>query len=187
MAISEAAQRRLLRAYMARQATIAAAGGAVMVRAWDRLESFEESDIVRFRELALPATLILTRRAGALSAGYLSTLLREPVVAATATVEPDFRGPFTRMWAAIGRGESVEDAVLAGSARADAAGQNAVISTARRTGDAHESDQIAGWRRVPDADACEWCLTIAGQTYFSAESADFGHDRCGCGVTPVLR
>lgn len=187
MALSEAAQRRLLRSYMARQATIAAAGGAVMVRAWDRLDRFDEADIERFRDLALPATHPLTLRAGALSAAYLSTLTGTPVVAATATVEPDFRGPFTRMWGAIGRGETVEDAILAGAARADAAGRNAVVSTARRVGDLVESDQITGWRRVLDGDACTWCASVAGQTYSSAESADFGHDRCGCGVTPVLR
>jgi hypothetical protein len=187
MAISEIAQRRLLRSYMARQETIAAAGGAVMVRAWDQLDSFDEANIARFRELALPATLALTNRAGALSAAYLAALLREPVVAATRPVEPDFRGPFTRLWGAIGRGESFDDALMAGSSRAEASGRNAVVSTARRVGDQLESDQIVGWRRVLDADPCEWCVSVSGQTYKSAESADFGHDRCGCGVTPKLR
>ena len=187
MAASEAAQRRLLRSYMARQEAIAAAGGSVMVRAWNQLDSFDESDVAQFRELALPATTVLTRRAAALSAAYLAALLREPVVSATATVAPDFVGPFTRFWGAIGRGEPFDQAVLAGSARADAAGRNAVVSTARRVGDQIGSNQITGWRRVLDADPCDWCVTVSTQTYRSAESADFGHDRCGCGVTPVLR
>lgn len=40
------------------------------------------------------------------------------------------------------------------------------------------------WRRVPDANACDFCLMLAtrGAVYESAATAGAGHRNCNCGV-----
>ena len=187
MALNLSQQSELLRRYRARSVVIAAAAGKVVATAWDRLDGHEASDIVSLREAALPQATLIASRAAALSAAYLALLLGQPVIAATGIVEPDWTGPFIRQWAAFGRGDNLEAALAAGAAQADAVGINSVISTARRVGDQINSDQIIGWKRTTSADPCEWCATISTRIYKTAESADFGHDRCHCSVSPVLR
>jgi hypothetical protein len=187
MALTQAQQAELLRRYLARQATLNGAGGRVVTEAWAALDSFDTPDIARLRTSALSRITVIGQRAASLSAGYLGLVLGEPVVAATDIVEPDWPGPFARMWAAFGRGDSFDVANEAGRAQADAVGRNSVVSTARQVGDLLRSDQVTGWQRVLSGDSCEWCQSVAGGIYETASSADFGHDRCNCGVTPILR
>lgn len=186
MTFIDNAQDDLTSRYMARTEALAATAGAAMARAWDNLGSYDERDIARLAAAASASVDVYTARAGAVSAAYLSLLLDEPPVATTHLVVPDWRGPFTHHWGALAHGETWDAALEAGRARADAAGSRAVISTARRVGDRLTTDRIGGWRRTLSSDPCTWCIQVAGQDYATAESADFGHDRCACGVTPIL-
>lgn len=188
MALSSTAQRVLLERFMARQDRLAMLGGRALAAAWMDLPGFDEANIADLERIALPRIAPILDRTSSMSIAHVATVVQQPIPATTIpVVTPDWRGPFTNFWASIGRGEEFGDALLLGESRADAAGRNAVISTARRAVDAVESDDIIGWRRVPDADACQWCLDIAGQVYKTAASADFGHSRCGCGVSPITR
>lgn len=74
-------------------------------------------------------------------------------------------------------------ALESGRARAEASGHKGIMSTARRsTGD----DRTVGFRRSPSGQPCKWCLVVSTQRYHTAESADFGHDNCSCGVIPII-
>lgn len=180
-------QDELTARYMARTEVLADAAGAAMAAAWDDLGGYDEPDITRLAATARPVALEYAAAAAAISSAYLSLLLDVPPPGVTRPVEPDWRGPFTHHWGALANGETWDAALEAGRSRADAAGRQSVISTGRRVGDQLSTDRVAGWRRVLSADPCPWCISVAGQDYATAASADFGHDRCHCGVTPILR
>lgn len=44
--------------------------------------------------------------------------------------------------------------------------------------------RIVGWRRVPNATACQWCRMIATQRYKKQELAP-AHRSCHCGTAPI--
>lgn len=181
-----AEQLRLLRRYMGRQERLAAAGGVALTEVWQQLGTLDEAALDEFRTTGTPIARTFAAEASALTAGYIAALAAIRVAAANVFVEPDWRGPFIRSWAAMGGGATFEAAVLVGASQVDAIGRNAVVSAARRAGDEVQSDRIVGWNRVLDADPCDWCVMVSNRLYKSAESADFGHDRCACGVTPVF-
>jgi len=172
--------------YVARQGTLSMAGGAVVADAWGRLPQRADNGAVLLRELALPTLTTLLLKATALTAGYMGIVLEEAVAPISQTVEPDWDLPFIDYQAALDRGEEQVAAIQAGASSSSAIGRQSVVSTARQAGDAVQSSRIIAWRRVPDGDACDWCLMVAGDRYKSATSADFGHLRCECGVSPVL-
>lgn len=182
--LSERQQAELLRRYMARSARLAAAGAAATVEAIGGV-TFNDAGIAAFRTAALPILQPIAAEASALSSGYMAALLERSVEAAAEFVEPDWRGPFIKYWSQLDAG--VEAATEAAVSQAEAIGENSIVSTLRRTAGLVDDDRIIGWRRVLDANPCPWCTAISGRTYRSASSADFGHDRCQCGVTPVLR
>lgn len=171
--------------YMARVRDLADLAAASIARAWDELGSWDEADIERLARTAGPALEVYAFRAGAVSVAYLSRLLRETPRSATGVAAPDWRGPFTHYWGGLANGMTADEALAAGRARAEASAARSVVSTARRAGDVY-GDRVTGWRRTLSADPCEWCISVAGQDYATASSADFGHDRCHCGVSPIL-
>lgn len=185
MPLPEAEAAEVTRLYLARIDELVDQGGKALAEAWDDLGSWDASDVARLARRAGPALEVISQEAAATTSGYLAVLLEEQPLAATNLVEADWRGPFTRFWGALGHDHPLDQALESGRSRAQASGQRAVISTARRTG-ALVDDRVAGWRRVPNGGACTWCRDVAGQRYHTAESADFGHDHCSCGVTPII-
>lgn len=100
----------------------------------------------------------------------------------------DAREPFISTWLALKGGAALTEAIAAGSARVDAMVGDYVTSSARQTGDAvveKSGLKIVGWERIPDDTACDWCLEVSPGFYTSAESADFGHNNCGCTAEPI--
>jgi hypothetical protein len=102
-------------------------------------------------------------------------------------LEADLRGPFRATWHALSQGRPFDEALEVGRSTAQAVAFDFVQSAARLTGDvvAKKSERTVKWQRVPSPGACEWCVEVAGQLYNSAESADFGHERCDCDAIPV--
>lgn len=186
MPLSEAALRRydrLLGTYRNRTAVALAA-------IWDQLGSYGEQDIDTFASIAAPVLAGAKRSAVASSTALFSLALdiRAPAIRADDIAStPRIDHPFLAMWHAVKEGRPNDEAIAAGRSQARAVGEDFVQQTARRTGDAVAEfvDYRVRWRRVPNASACNWCKTIAGQLYATAESADFGHDRCFCMVIPA--
>jgi hypothetical protein len=185
MALSETALRRydrLLGTYRNRTA-------ALVVIAWDRLGSYDESGIAEFTATTAPALQGAKRATVAASTSTFALALgiRPPSISANdVDTEPRIRHPFLAMWHAVNEGRPNDEAIAAGRSQAQAVALDFVQQTSRRTGDvvAESAGVRTRWRRVPNAGACTWCRTISGQLYRTAESADFGHDRCYCMVVP---
>lgn len=163
---------------------------AGLVLAWDQLGSYSDSDVERFVSQTEPLIRGAKVATVAASAAFFAQARRlQPfgINPDEVIVEARMRDPFLAMWHAVAEGRPNDEALLAGRSMAEAVGHNFVVSTARRTSDhaAKQSKQRVRWARVPAAKACEFCITVSGQTYHSAESADFGHDRCSCAVVPA--
>lgn len=162
--------------------------GEGLAHAWDDL-TFDDGSIDPYTAKSAPLFNGMKTLAVATSAAFFALALGSRpvgVAAGDVNVEPRVTDPFLAAWHALKEGRSIEEAIQAGRSAAQASGFDFVQSTARRTGDhvARASGKQVRWTRVPSGDACAWCQLVAGQTYHSAESADFGHDRCGCAAVP---
>lgn len=160
-------------------------------RIWLSLGDYAESDQEAWATLAAPVVEAAQGRAVNLQVAYLETLLDETVdfdiedVLANAQI--DIGEPFIALANALSNGEEITAAVESGALRAEGIGESGVTWAARAANGAVErNDRVTGWQRTLSRGACEWCQTVAGQTYRSAESASFGHLRCNCGVEPVI-
>lgn len=162
---------------------------AMLVAAWDNLPGIDETDLPAFESATAVPLAGAKSAAVSLSASFFALALGiRPVGIRPEDVDldPDTRGPFRATWHALAVGRPFDEARLVGRSTAQAVGFDFVQSSARRTGDvvAHKSGQRVRWSRVPGGNACDWCQLVAGQSYSSAESADFGHERDGCMVVP---
>lgn len=175
------------KALLARYGNRTAAG---LVTAWDRLGSYGEDDIARFTRQTTPLLAGAKSAAVAASVAFFITAQRIKPVAVNVdrvVIKAKFADPFHAMWHAVGEGRPNEEALQVGRSVAEATGNDFVVSAARRASDlaAHAAGIKVRWGRVPDGDACPFCIDAAADTYSSADAADFGHDRCSCAVVPV--
>lgn len=187
MALSDEALRRYRRQVDARRRRTAAALAAL----WDRYENYDSADRDDYVTQATPILLGAKASTVATSAAMFALALnlrRPPAVRARdVDVEPNPDYPFLAFWHALNEGRPREEALAAGRSQAEATGADFVQRTARRTGDAaaKASGRRVRFERRPESGACDWCIDAADQTYRTAESADFGHDRCFCDVVPT--
>lgn len=161
-----------------------------MIALWSRLDSIDEDRVEDFARQAAPALAGAKQATVATSSAFFSLAtgvrpvgIRPQDVA----VEARIKHPFTAAWHALNMGREYEEALMVGQSQASAVGFDFVQSASRQTGDvfAEQSGVKMRWHRVPSVNACDWCQTVAGQTYATAESADFGHDRCDCSIIPA--
>lgn len=162
----------------------------LLIAAWDRMPGYDDSDVDEFITRTAPAVRAGKQSAVALSAAFFALTMRVRPVGINpddVPVDPDLRGPFRATWHALKMGRPFEEAVQVGRSTAQAVGFDFVQSAARRTGDlvAAASGRQVRWQRIPGGNACPWCIQVAGRTYLTAESADFGHERDDCDVVPV--
>lgn len=187
MPVSDAAIRRyqqLIGRYRSR-------ASSVLVALWaDISDITDDAAVAAFIRQATPLLAGVKQATVATSTGFFALAASVPAAPLhpdDVPVEPRIRHPFLASWHALNMGREYEDAVRVGQSQASAVGFDFVQSTSRRTGDvfAERSGVEMRWNRVPSANACAWCQTVAGQTYATAESADFGHDRCDCSIVPA--
>jgi hypothetical protein len=184
----DAALKSRWRTELARHRSVAA---GVAAAAWDDLDTYDEDGIEDFEAAAAPTIAAIRKRTATMTAGFLGKLTATPMVAMTDDELglPDdwYRQPFMTHWAALAAGIAFEVAVERGRSRAEQVGTDGVTSAARDTAKVVDAntERSFSWERTPDPDACPWCTEVAGQLYNTAETADFGHDRCACDVTPA--
>ena len=159
---------------------------------WDALGSYDEADVPRYAAQTRNTAAAAHAAAVVAGAGYYATLgqFRPPAVSPRdVPLELDPREPFIAHWNALQAHEPWEAAVLSGQARSMAVMRNLAVSSARRAGDVtlrKARQTVDGWERRTDAKPCPWCVGVAADVYGSAAAADFGHDRCGCSVVPLI-
>jgi hypothetical protein len=162
----------------------------ILMAAWDAMPTHDRADIERFVKRTAPTLVGAKTATVALSAGFFALALGiRPVAVDPADIELAFAAdaPFLAMWHALSLGRPFAEAFEAGRSVAESVGFDFVQSASRRTGDfvAEASGRVVRWRRVPGAHACAWCHQVAGGLYRTAESADFGHNRCDCVAVPA--
>lgn len=183
---------RLTRTFQELVARIGERAALVAAARWQALGSYDETDVARFAAQTRAATTGAHAAAIRAGTGYYSTLaqIRPPSVAVRdVPLEVDPREPFIAYWNALDGGHPWEAARESGRARSMAVMRNLATSTSRRAGDvtmAKARLEVVGWERNTDGGACEWCRGLTSHVFKSAESADFGHDRCGCSVAPLV-
>ncbi len=183
VALTRRAQRRLS---LLRQATALA-----LIRLWDGLPDHHEEAQPRWSALASPVVLAAQSRAIDTQIAYLRARLGEDItfdraqLLALSTV--DLSDPFISLAVSLRDGESLRAALKAGRERTQDLADTAVSHASRSANTAADGHRrIVGWRRVLTGDSCDWCVTVAGQRYRSAESAAFGHEACNCSVAPII-
>lgn len=159
--------------------------GATAAQTWDELGSWDEADIETFTARLQPAAVAAQSHAASLAAAFIALATTSPITPVTAP-SVDWAPAFFVYWKSLTAG-TWEDALQVGRNQAEALGFDAVQSAARDASAQIDRQQpaITRWARIPDAGACDWCLEVAGDQYLTAESADFGHNRCGCSVVPA--
>lgn len=163
---------------------------ALLVATWNRLGSWDRTDIERFEEVTAAPLAGVKTATVALSAAFFALYLDETppgIDPDQIDVTPYTAGPFLARWHALSEGRPAAEALRVGASAASATGYDFVQHTARRTGDhaAEATGRDVRWRRVPGGKACDWCRMVAGDHYRTAESADFGHERDDCIVVPA--
>lgn len=157
---------------------------AAMSDLWLGLGSYRDEDIPRWERLIAPVADAAAEESAAAAVAYVSTVTETPVPPVrTPEVLADTEAPFKRMWHHLGSGMLWEDARRAATSAVEEVSYDVVHGSARRASD---SARVVGWRRVLVGESCEWCARVATQVYQTAESADFGHDRCDCTVAPIV-
>lgn len=182
----------LTRRFQKRVTLIGDRAAAITSRTWLALPGHDEADIPTFHKRALPTITAAKTAAVATGVAYYATRngIRTPSIAARLVpVEPDYREPFISYWQGLKNGHTLEEATTSGFARAAAITRNLATSAARLSAVpvvARAGREPSHWIRTPDADACPWCIEVSDLTFDSAESADIGHDRCGCSIDPAF-
>lgn len=191
------------RAHIASQERLRAIIAGLIADAWRRLPGYDEDDVDRFVELAVPMVLAAQRQSVALTEAFIArSLKRQPLgvppeeltgAAVRNGVEPEqvYRRPFVTVWTALQAGKRWEEAVAEGLHRATSTAATDVQLAMRGTLVAvgERDDLVLGYRRVPDGKACAFCRLVAGQRYTTDQLMPI-HNHCGCGVdviTPANR
>lgn len=186
--MTDAQLAELVRRYQQQLHRISMSTGAALATAWEQLGQWDEADVERFTEQTTPTVSIAQSHAAAMAAAFVGLAAGLPTGALPGPLSaPAWDAPFTAYWASLANGTVWQEALQVGRNVAEALGFDSVQNAAREA-TAHidrSHPAITGWQRIPDPGACDWCLQVAEQTYHSAESASFGHDRCGCSVVPA--
>lgn len=188
MAVDEVALTLRAQQLLARLRLLA---GAALIRLWDALDDHRDSEADQWTRNAAPVVLAAQSRAIDTQLAYVRALIdddvafdREELLALSAV---DLREPFIGLAVALRDGETLEAALDAGRSRAQGLADTAVSHASRSANTALDGHRrIVGWRRVLSGPSCDWCITVSGQRYRSAESAAFGHARCNCSVAPII-
>lgn len=188
----------LTRAHIAAEAELRRLVKQATIAIWRGLPGYDRADVETFVDAITPIISAAQRQSVALTEGYLARALERPALGLDpaalsgaavrngATPAEVYSRPFVNVWTALGNGVPYEAAVAAGLARATATAAMDVQLSARATFDAAAAadDNIYGYQRVADGDACKFCSLVDG-AYVKRADAMALHDNCGCSLEPL--
>jgi hypothetical protein len=166
---------------------------------WQGLGTYNEADVDRFVAAAVPIVLagqtqavalteaFILRRLGLTPIGLDLADLTGAAVRNGTPPEEVYRRPFVNVWTALGKNVVWEEAVHAGEARATASAEMDVQLSHRASYGAIQQveSRIKGYRRRANGGACSFCQLVNGAFVKSADAMPL-HNRCGCGLDPVM-
>jgi hypothetical protein len=167
---------------------------------FDRLRPIGDDDLARWVQEMSPAWQAARTAAAESAVAQMSATVALDGVAApafdVAPVVANLRGgvlldevlgrPVVTVRSLLAVGRTVTDALAGGRAKAEQLAQTDLALAARDTADAvMDAIGITNYRRVPDPDACPFCLTAATQRYTVGSLMPL-HERCGCVTAPIV-
>ena len=171
---------------------------AAVRRIWGSLPDYNRPSLDRWLSQVLPVVLGAQRQQVAVTQAYLSAALDRPAAsidpeavigsAARAGTPPEevYTRPFIQVWQALATGRPYVEAVNVGLARATSSAamdvQLAMRDTLKAVGDIDPA--IAGYQRVADPGACEYCLLLDGAQFRTEDPMPI-HNFCVTGDTEV--
>lgn len=167
---------------------------------WQGLGTYDEGDVDRFVDQAVPIVLagqtqaaalteaFILRRLGLVPFGLDMAELTGASVRNGVAPEEVYKRPFVNVWTALSKQVPWEQAINAGGARATASAEMDIQLTSRATYAAAQriEPRIRGYRRRADGGACKFCVMVNGAFVKSATAMPL-HNRCGCGLDPVMQ
>lgn len=190
-------QRELTRAYRQGLVAVRSVAAAGVVAAWDRLGSWDESDVDAFLHSTVPRVVGAQAQVAQTTETYMAMSMggrpagidRERYVGAAARngtpPETVYRRPFQQLWKGLGAGKAWQLAQDEARFRlAQTAVTDLALSTRLAAQDAMASSGIVGYRRVTAAGACQFCDVLSTRRYNVAELMPV-HPNCACTVEPI--
>jgi hypothetical protein len=167
---------------------------------WQGLGTYNEADVERFVDAAVPIVLAGQTQAVALTEAFV---VRRLGLATIGLDVADLTGAASGVVCRLRRSTAArsstsgrrsardvpwEAAVHAGEARATASAEMDVqLSHRAAYGAVQQAEpRIRGYRRRANGGACSFCLLVNGAFVKSANAMPL-HNRCGCGLDPVMQ
>jgi hypothetical protein len=164
------------------------------VAAWLALPGYNDENVAEYTDKVSPTLSAAKAASVAAGAAFYSLLIdARPirVAAGEVPVDGDPREPFISVWLALKNGRSFDEALEAGRLRANSFARRLAVDASRASADVvmhRQGLRPGGWTRLPETGACDWCQTVAVQTYKTRDAASFGHggdNHPVCHCTPV--
>lgn len=190
---------RLTRTYQAQLTRTGLRTGAAASRALLAMTPLDDASAAAWRDLVRP--LVDAGRAtgagltDAYHAAYADALgvryveLAEPfdlsIYRNGVTVDEVLMRSIIKARTVISQGKSFEEAMQAAAKAAAARAETDVTLAERdRSSQIFKANRIVGYRRVPDASACDFCLLVSTRRYKTSELRSI-HTKCHCTSAPI--
>lgn len=171
---------------------------AVIAAIWRQLGSYNEVDVPRFLDQALPVVAAGQAQSASLTAAFIARSMHVPAfgidpsrvtgaaVRAGTPPETVYHRAFVQTWHDLGQGKPYEEAVHVGESRVKSSASMDVSLAQRESFQVAQDDVpgIYGYQRVASASACEFCQSVSG-AYTKSAAAMPLHNFCSCSLVPL--
>jgi len=189
--------KQLAKLHIEAEARLRAGTVDAVKRAWAAMPAYNRENLDEWLSIVLPIVEAAQRQSVSITDAYIAMAVDKSAFgvnyddvtgAAVRNGTPPetvYERPFVTVWAALGNGQEMKDALSAGLARATTAAAMDTQLAMRATADKLQSSAngIYGYQRVADAGACEFCQAVDG-AYVKGSSGFVMalHPECGCGL-----
>lgn len=188
------------RRYQIAQMALTSRATSAMEAAWGLYGGLTEEAAASWLERAVPLAEAAQIQAAQIEASsmasYLGAALDEPIrmidVSVTSlrvgvTVDEVYRRPIIEARKAIARGGTFREAMAAGRTKASLLIDTDLGLARRRaaTDAMNNESRVVGYRRIPNSQACRFCLTASTQRYHAGSLMPL-HPRCACSQAPIV-
>lgn len=155
---------------------------------WDTLAPWGDAELDEFHRIARPLVEAAAKVGVELTTAYAETALGADPMAISPLIAEDAASrlydPMDRIGRLMSNGSTFTEATVAARQVVDDLGHDSVYRSARQAmGEAGPVGKQ--WQRRVSGASCKWCLSLAGATFYTAESATFGHTHCDCLAVPT--
>lgn len=200
---SDAALRAITGAYQRQQLALAANTTEATGRLWDRVGGIDDKALAGWVDAVTPVVeageLAMVRLTDAYYAQYVTAatgVLEQPLGLGAELTGKAVRGvatdtvyarPVITARAALAQAKPLSEAIAIARARATQTARTDMVVVARNSARSAMAPRslIVGYRRIPDGDACPFCILASTQRYHVRDLMPI-HPSCGCSTAPII-